>query len=150
MPSQDEPNDSSPPSGVPSNTTASPTTLASRYQQMFPVLSDAEIDRVRRFGDIERFPTGEFLFQAGEPMRGMYVILSGRVAIVPRDGLGQVAPVAVFAEMIGAPVEDMEYTFPGEVIAELGLLSGRTDLSLFDARAVGDVEALVVPPETFR
>ena len=65
MPSQDERSDSAPPTGVPPSMTASPTTLASRYQQMFPVLSEAEIDRVRRFGDIGRFPAGEFLFQAG-------------------------------------------------------------------------------------
>ena len=32
--------------------------LASRFHQMFPVLSQAEIDRVRRFGDVKRFPAG--------------------------------------------------------------------------------------------
>ena len=37
---------------------------ASRFQQMFPVLSVAEMDRVRRFGEVERFPAGELLFQA--------------------------------------------------------------------------------------
>jgi thioredoxin reductase (NADPH) len=39
---------------------------------------------------------------------------------------------------------------PGEVMAEIGQLSGRQDLSVFDARAVGDVEAIVVPPEALR
>src|SRR5262249_6224265 len=77
--------------------------LASRFQQMFPVLSPAEIDRVRRFGEVRRFPAGEFLFQTGEAVAGMYVILSGRVAILPRDGLGQTVPVAAFAQLIGAP-----------------------------------------------
>jgi thioredoxin reductase (NADPH) len=51
-------------------------TLASRFQQMFPVLSPAELDRVRRFGDVRQFPAGELLFQAGEAVPGMYVILS--------------------------------------------------------------------------
>jgi thioredoxin reductase (NADPH) len=114
---------------------------------MFPVLSPAEIDRVRRFGDVRRFPAGEMMFQAGEAVPGMYVILSGRVAIVPRDGLGQAIPVAEFAQLIGAPLEEMTEVVPGEVIAEIGQLSGRPDLSIFDARAVGDVEAIVVPPE---
>src|SRR5262245_3811674 len=130
-----------------------PTTnaaLASRFHQMFPVLSAAEIDRVRRFGDVRRFPGGELLFQAGAAVPGMYVILSGRVAIVPRDGLGQAVPVAAFAQLIGAPVEDMTEVVPGEVIAEIGQLSGRPDLSVYDARAVGDVEAIVVPPEALR
>jgi thioredoxin reductase (NADPH) len=124
--------------------------LASRFQQMFPVLSPAEIDRVRRFGEIRRFPAGELLFQAGEAVAGMYVILSGRVAIVPRDGLGHSVPVAAFAELMGAPLEEMTEVVPGEVIAEIGQLSGRPDLSVLDARAVGDVEAILVPPEELR
>ncbi len=80
----------------------------------------------------------------------MYVILSGRVAIVPRDGLGQAVPVAAFAQLIGAPVEEMTEAVPGEVLAEIGQLSGRPDLSVFDARAVDDVEAIVVPPVALR
>jgi len=88
MPSQDEP-------------ATSNGALTSRFHQMFPVLSAAEIDRVRRFGEVRRFPAGELLFQAGEAVPGMYVILSGRVAIVPRDGLGQAVPVAAFAQLIG-------------------------------------------------
>src|SRR5689334_6416008 len=80
--------------------------LASRFHQMFPVLTDAEIGRVRRFGEIRRFPAGELLFRAGEAVPAMYVILSGRVAIVPRDVLGQSVPVAAFAELIGAPLEE--------------------------------------------
>jgi len=141
--------------GVPGNAAPagagkSNAALASRFQQMFPVLSAAEIDRVRRFGKVERFPAGELLFQAGEAVPGMYVILSGRVAIAPRDGLGRAVPVAAFAELIGAPLEEMTEADPGEVLAELGQLSGRADLSVYDARAVGDVEAIVVPPEALR
>jgi thioredoxin reductase (NADPH) len=117
---------------------------------MFPVLSAGEIDRVRRFGEVRRFPAGDFVFQAGEAVPGMYVILSGRVAIVPRDVLGRAAPVAAFAELIGAPVEEMAEVVPGEVMAEIGQLSGRPDLSAIDARAVGDVEAIFVPPEALR
>ena len=91
--------------GVPTNATPagsgkSNTALSSRFQQMFPVLSAAEIDRVRRFGKVERFPDGAFLFQAGEAVAGTYVILSGRVAITPRDGLGKAVPVAAFLAMI--------------------------------------------------
>lgn len=150
MPSHDERNEhAAPANSAPPDPATSRTALASRYQQMFPVLSAAEIDRVRRFGDVRRFPAGEVLFQAGEAVHGMYVILSGRVAIVPRDGLGQPVPVAAFAQLIGAPVEEMGEVLPGEVIAEIGQLSGRTDL-VFDARAVGDVEAIVVAPEALR
>jgi thioredoxin reductase (NADPH) len=117
---------------------------------MFPVLSPAEIDKVRRFGEIRRFADGEFLLRAGETVPGMYVILSGRVAIAPRDGLGHITPVDAFAQMIGAPVEEMKEVVPGEVMAEIGQLSGRQDRGVLDARAVGDVEAIVVRPEALR
>jgi thioredoxin reductase (NADPH) len=124
--------------------------LASRFQQMFPVLSPAEIERVRRFGEVKTFPAGALLFEARQAPPGMYVILSGRVAILPRDGLGQPVPVAAFAQLIGAPLEEMTEVVPGEVMAEIGQLSGRADLSVFDARAVVDVEAIVVPTEALR
>jgi thioredoxin reductase (NADPH) len=124
--------------------------LASRYNQMFPVLSPAEIDRVRRFGEIRRFAAGELLSRAGDPVPPMYVILSGRVAIGLGDALGQAVPVAAFAERIGAPIEEMMEVAPGEVMAELGHLSGRKDMSAIDARAVGDVEAIAVEPEALR
>jgi len=120
--------------------------LASRFHQMFPVLSAAEIDRVRRFGEIKRFPDGGLLFQSGEAVSGMYVILSGQVAIDPHDALGQAVPVAEFAQLIGAPADEMSAVVPGEVIAEIGQLSGRPDLSVFDGRAIGDVEAIVSRP----
>jgi len=124
--------------------------LESRFQQMFPVLSPAEIDRIRRFGEIRKFADGEFLFRAGQAVPGMYVILSGRVAISPRDGLGQITPVDAFAQMIGAPVEEMKEVVPGEVMAEIGQLSGRQELGVLDARAVGEVEAIVVLPAELR
>src|SRR4029077_7565446 len=47
-------------------------------------------------------------------------------------------------------LEQMTDLLPGEVMAELGHLSGRRDMSAIDARAVGDVEAIVVPPEGLR
>ena len=89
-------------STTPAGTGKSNTALSSRFQQMFPVLSATEIDRIRRFGEVERFPDGELLFQAGKLVAGMYVILPGRVAITPRDGLGTGVPVTKFTELIGA------------------------------------------------
>ncbi len=48
------------------------------------------------------------------------------------------------------PRREMTEVVPGEVMADIGQLSGRPDLSAFDARAVGDVEAIVVAPEALR
>ena len=151
MPSDDERSEhDSAGSVTPAGPGASNGALASRFHQMFPVLSEAEIARVRRFGEIRQFPDGGLLFHAGEAVTGTYVILSGRVAIVPRDVFGQSVPVDAFAQLIGAPVEEMTEVVPGEVMAEIGQLSGRPDLSVLDARAVGDVEAIVVAPEALR
>jgi hypothetical protein len=86
------------------------TALASRFQQMFPVLSPAEIERVRHFGEVRRFLPGEALIQAGKPAPGMYVILSGRVAVAGNDAVGQAIPVAAFAEMMGARPEDLAWS----------------------------------------
>ena len=138
------------PNGATPTGPAPDSALTSRFQQMFPVLSDAEINRVRRFGEIKRFSAGEWLFQAGEAVPGMYVVLSGRIAVVPQDGLGQAVPVDAFAQLIGAPLEEMTEVVPGEVIAEIGQLSGRPDLSVIAARATTDVEAIVVPSEGLR
>src|SRR5580765_977081 len=114
MPNEQEP--------VPDET---PQALASRFQQMFPILSPAEIDRVKRFGELRRFRDGEILYQVGRTGPGMYVILSGRVAIAGSDGLGRPFPTAAMAQWIGVNVQEMEEVVPGEVLAELGQLSGK-------------------------
>src|SRR6476660_8510482 len=113
------------PPAAPGTTSAA---LGSRFHQMFPVLSPAEIDRIRPFGEVRRFAAGEFLFHAGEHMLATYVILSGKVAIVPRDVVGKDLPVGAFAQLLGVPVEEMAEVVPGEVMADLGQLSGGHDV----------------------
>jgi len=121
--------------------------LARRFDQMFPVLSSAEIDRVRRHGDVRRFRPGELLCRVGKPSPGMYVILSGRLAVVTRDPFGRALPVAEYGQMIGGTPEEME-VLPGEFIADLGTLSDKP--SAIDVQAVEEVEAIVVPPDQLR
>jgi thioredoxin reductase (NADPH) len=121
--------------------------LTSRFDQMFPVLSPAEIDLVRPFGEVRRFSPGELLCQAGRPAPGMYVILSGRTAVVGRDGLGRSLPPAALAQLVGATVEELEVA-PGEIVADLGQLSDKP--SMIDIRAIDEVEAIVVPPARIR
>lgn len=121
--------------------------LARRFDQMFPVLTAAEIDRVRRFGDVRRFSPGELLARVGKPSPGMYLILSGRLAVVSRDPLGRALPVAAFAQLIGGTPEEME-VLPGEVVADLGTLTDKP--SAMDVQAVEEVEAIVVPPDQLR
>src|SRR5260370_21002546 len=105
-----------------------------RHEQTFPALTPQDIARMRRFGDIRTYKHGDMLFQTGKPGPGMFVILSGHVAITQRDGLGHVTPVIDQG--------------PGQFLAEVGQLSGRP--ALVDGHAEGDVETLLIPPERLR
>jgi thioredoxin reductase (NADPH) len=105
-----------------------------RHEQTFPALTPREIARMRRFGEIARYTDGEKLFETGKPGLGMFVILSGHVAITQRDGFGHVTPIIDQG--------------PGQFLAEIGQLSGR--VSLVDGVAEGDVETMLIPPERLR
>src|SRR6266404_3918495 len=105
-----------------------------RLEQTFPALAPQEIARMRRFGEVRNYKDGEKLFETGKPGPGMFVILSGHVAISQRDGLGHVTPVIDQG--------------PGQFLAEIGQLSGR--VALVDGQAEGDVETLLIPPERLR
>src|SRR6195256_369920 len=105
-----------------------------RLEQTFPELTAPEIARMRRFGELRHYKDGETLFKTGKPGPGMFVILSGHVAITQRDGFGHVTPVIDQG--------------PGQFLAEIGQLSGRA--ALVDATAEGDVETLLIPPARLR
>src|SRR6195952_3820541 len=105
-----------------------------RLEQTFPALTPQEIARMRRFGKVRNYKDGEKLFETGKPGPGMFVILSGHVAISQRDGLGHITPVIDQG--------------PGQFIAEIGQLSGR--VALVDGHAEGDVETLLISPEKLR
>src|SRR4051794_2116387 len=118
-----------------SGTNGAPAPLAlPRHEQTFPSLTPAEIGRMRRFGDVRHYSDGELLFVTGKPGPGMFVVLSGHVAVTQRDGLGHVTPVIDQG--------------PGQFLAEIGQLSGR--IALVDGVAEGDVETLLIPPERLR
>jgi thioredoxin reductase (NADPH) len=124
-------------SGATENKTDGRAPLAAsfpRHEQAFPALTSHEIARMRGFGELRSYKDGEKLFETGKPGPGMFVILSGRVAITQRDGLGHVTPVI--------------NQVPGQFLAETGQLSGRA--ALVDGHAQGDVETLLIPPERLR
>lgn len=121
------------------DTTAGPATGAAafafpRHEQTFPTLTPHEIERMRRFGELRTYKNGEALFETGKPGPGMFVVLSGHVAITQRDGLGHVTPVIDQG--------------PGQFLAEIGQLSDR--VALVDGHAEGDVETLLIRPERLR
>jgi len=105
-----------------------------RLEQTFPTLTEQEIARMRRFAESRTYKDGEKLFETGQPGPGMFIVLSGHVAITQRDGLGHVTPVIDQG--------------PGQFLAEIGQLSGR--VALVDGEAEGDVETLLIPPPQLR
>src|SRR5437016_7603892 len=111
-----------------------PPALHPRHDQTFPSLTPAEIGRMRRFGELRAYKSGEALFETGKVGPGMFVVLTGHVAITQRDGLGHVTPVIDQG--------------PGQFLAEIGQLSGR--IALVDGHAEGDVETLLIPPDQLR
>src|SRR6202171_3364857 len=117
-----------------SKTDGSAAAVFPRYEQTFPTLTPQEIARMRRFGEERLYKHGEKLFETGKPGPGMFVVLSGHVAITQRDGLGHVTPI----------IEQG----PGQFLAEIGQLSGR--VALVDGHAEGDVETLLIPPDKLR
>ncbi|MGU7772128.1 FAD-dependent oxidoreductase [Burkholderia sp. MR1-5-21] len=106
-----------------------------RWHQIFPVLTDAEIDRISRFGVVRSYAAGEFLYRVGGTSPGMFVVLSGAIRYTARDGLGHRRLLRSQAKR-------------GEFTADVGMLSGKP--GLVDAEVVEDVEVLVISPEKLR
>ena len=110
------------------------STIDPRDEHVFPKLTPQEIDRLRRFGEVRRYVPGDALFVTGDVAPGMYVLIKGSVRVTRRDPLGHAAPI----------VEQG----PGEFVAEVGQLSGQP--AFVDVHAIGDVEALLIPPQNLR
>jgi len=114
--------------------TAARPIIEARHAQMFPTLEPAEIDRLRRFGEARTYAAGERLVTTGDVSPGLFVILSGEVAITQHNPLGRDEPIITHG--------------PGSFMGELAQLSGRP--SLVDAQATKPVEALVIPSPRLR
>jgi thioredoxin reductase (NADPH) len=108
--------------------------IDTRRDQMFPKLSAAEIDRLRRFGREQHYAAGDALFMTGDISPGMFVLVSGSVEVRRHDPLGHLEPIAK---------QDA-----GEFVAEVGQLSGRA--ALVDVVAVSDLETVLIPTENLR
>jgi thioredoxin reductase (NADPH) len=111
-----------------------PSIMDTRRHQMFPVLEPMEIERVRRFGKVRSYGTGEALAKVGEKGHGLTVILAGTVDITQHDASGRRDPIVTY----GA----------GAFMGELAQLAGRP--ALVDAYAQTAVDALIIPPEQLR
>ena len=108
--------------------------IEQRREQIFPVLTAAEIARVHRFGVERSFGDGGALQTVGKVGEGLMIILRGHIEAIQRDAMGLQLPIVTQG--------------PGAFLGELAQLAGRP--ALVDAFARGSVEALVIPPDKLR
>jgi thioredoxin reductase (NADPH) len=108
-------------------------TFATRGAQMFLRFTDDEIARLARFGEPRRYRAGTIVARPGEVGPGLLLILSGQLEVT-RNDQGEGAHIVTHER--------------GNFSGELANLSGRP--SLIGARAVTDVEAVVIGPEKLR
>jgi thioredoxin reductase (NADPH) len=113
---------------------AARSTFDTRYDQMFPVLDAAEVERLRRFGERRAFRAGERLVATGDVSPGMFVIVSGEVDLSQHSVLGHDQPIVTYG--------------PSSFLGELAQLSGQP--SLVDAVARKPVDAFVIPSRKLR
>jgi thioredoxin reductase (NADPH) len=105
-----------------------------RHDQRFPTLTPDEIARTVRFGERRRFAAGETLFRTGDTGIGLFVLISGRVAIERHDATGHRIAVADHG--------------PGAIIGEVSGLLGRP--ALVDGNVVQDAAAVILDPAGLR
>jgi thioredoxin reductase (NADPH) len=112
----------------------SKSTIDTRHDQMFPNLEASEVERVRRFGEVQSFGAGEALASVGNVGHGLSIVLSGEVDVTQHERSGHGALIVTHG--------------PGAFLGELAQLAGRP--SLVDARARGPVQALIISPDRLR
>lgn len=105
-----------------------------RHDQRFPTLSADEVAQVARFGVGRQLQAGAPLFRTGETGIGLFVLVSGRVAITRHDATGHSVAVADHG--------------PGAVIGEVSGLMGRP--ALVDGTVVKPAEVIVLDPSGLR
>jgi thioredoxin reductase (NADPH) len=95
-----------------------------RREQMFPVLNPMQVEIARRFGgEPRRFEPGEIVFEVGQVGAPAYLVLSGSIKVVRRDGLGRVSAITTHG--------------PGELTGEVSQLAGGPSLAEGRAGANG-------------
>jgi len=112
-----------------------PTTeLERRRHQIFPVLSEADMRHVGRFGEERAYPGGEVLFEAGKPTPGIMFVLAGSIAVYRHNGFDTCARIATL--------------HPGQFTGEVGELSCRPAMA--NGIASGEVRVRLLPAEALR
>jgi thioredoxin reductase (NADPH) len=96
----------------------------------FPLLTSAQIDRIRPFGKVRKVEVGEILFQPGDGNVPFFVVLSGAMEIVQLDVNGE-RPITTHK--------------PGAFTGEMTMISGRGALARGRVTAAGEFLELNSP-----
>ncbi len=113
------------------STNASPpwaSGVSGREAQLFPRLTDSQLEEVCRFGTKESYRTGEYLFRIGDRQTKFHVILSGEIEIVQRGSDDREEVIATHDR--------------GRFSGEVNTLTGRA--VLVDGRATKPTEVIAV------
>jgi thioredoxin reductase (NADPH) len=113
---------------------APPSILDSRRDQMFPVLSEEDVGRLRRFGREQSYEAGALVFKAGTVAPGLQVVLSGTVLVGSHEHNQSSKPITTHRAR--------------QLMGELGQLSNTP--AFVDATATTSVTALVIPSSRLR
>ena len=108
--------------------------LERRRHQIFPVLSEADLRHVGRFGEERVYQCGEVLFEAGKPTPGIMFVLAGSIAVYRHNGFDTCARIATL--------------HPGQFTGEVGELSCRPAMA--NGIASAEVRVLLLPAEALR
>jgi thioredoxin reductase (NADPH) len=105
--------------------------METRRDQMFPVLDAEDMERVRRFGQVRAYQSGEAVFKVGQVSPGIVIVLSGKIDVTQHDESGRRTLIVTHGR--------------GEFTGELAQLANRP--ALVDAYAQEPVDALIIPQE---
>jgi thioredoxin reductase (NADPH) len=94
------------------------------HAQVFPVLTEAQINRIRPFASLRHVNEGDVLFRADDSDVPFFILLSGSMEIVQPDMNGE-RPVANHG--------------PGEFTGEMTMITGHRSLVCGRMTGVGDV-----------
>lgn len=109
---------------IDTNATPEPLTLTARIGQMFPILSQSQMERIAVHGRRRSVQFGELLVEAGAEAVPFFVVVAGTVEIVLPTGDAETL-IAVHG--------------PGQFTGEVQMLSGRRALVLARVREAGEV-----------
>jgi len=104
-----------------------------RREQIFPVLTEAQLQRIAHYGTRRAVRDGEILFRQGDEGVHFFVLLSGELDVVRPEGDGERLVVR---------------HQPGNFTGETAMLSGRRALAT--GRVRGDGQVVDIPPSALR